>query len=143
MIIQSGNPKMNQQNNSLKSRTPHNGDAAYYVLDYLTHSFPVQLYEPFTDIEGNLSSRPVTRDGQPVECREAVRRRDALIEKLASLPPVPGALDQIVQRFGTDLVAEVTGRSRRIVRKGEGHSARLVVENRAGAANLTDLFLHG
>jgi hypothetical protein len=109
-----------------------------YVLDYLAHSFPVQLYEPFTDSEGNLSSRPVTRDGQPVECREAVRRRDALIEKLASLPPVPGALDQIVQRFGTDLVAEVTGRSRRIVRKGEGHSARLVVENRAGAANLSE-----
>ncbi|MEY8838598.1 strawberry notch-like NTP hydrolase domain-containing protein [Cribrihabitans sp. XS_ASV171] len=109
-----------------------------YVLDYLAHSFPVQLYEPFTDSEGNLSSRPVTRDGQPVECREAVRRRDALIEKLASLPPVPGALDQIVQRFGTDLVAEVTGRSRRIVRKGGGHSARLVVENRAGAANLTE-----
>ncbi|KII15457.1 bifunctional class I SAM-dependent methyltransferase/DEAD/DEAH box helicase [Phaeobacter sp. S60] len=109
-----------------------------YVLDYLAHSFPVQLYEPLTDSEGNLSSRPVTRDGQPVECREAVRRRDALIEKLASLPPVPGALDQIVQRFSTDLVAEVTGRSRRIVRKGEGHSARLVVENRAGAANLTE-----
>jgi hypothetical protein len=107
-------------------------------LDYLQHSFPVQLYEPFTDSEGNLSSRPVTRDGQPVECREAVRRRDALIEHLASLPPVPGALDQIVQRFGTDLVAEVTGRSRRIVRKGEGHAARLVVESRAGSANLAE-----
>jgi hypothetical protein len=109
-----------------------------YVLDYLAHSFPVQLYEPFTDSEGNLSSRPVVRDGQPVECREAVRRRDALIEKLASLPPVPGALDQIVQRFGTDLVAEVTGRSRRIVRKGDGASARLVVESRAGSANLVE-----
>ena len=109
-----------------------------YVLDYLAHSFPVQLYEPFTDSEGNLSSRPVTLDGQPVECREAVRRRDTLIEKLASLPPVPGALDQIVQHFGMDLVAEVTGRSRRIVRKGEGQSARLVVENRAGASNLTE-----
>ena len=107
-------------------------------LDYLQHSFPVQLYEPFTDSEGNLSSRPVTRDGQPVECREAARRRDALIEHLASLPPVLGALDQIVQRFGTDLVAEVTGRSRRIVRKGEGHAARLVVENRAGSANLAE-----
>ena len=107
-------------------------------LDYLAHSFPVQLYEPFTDSEGNLSSRPVTRDGQPVECREAVRRRDALIEKLASLPPIPGALDQIVQRFGTDLVAEVTGRSRRIVRKGEGHAARLAVESRAGSANLAE-----
>ena len=41
-----------------------------YVLDYLAHSFPVQLYEPFTDSEGNLSSRPVVRDGQPVECRD-------------------------------------------------------------------------
>ncbi|MGH6990256.1 MAG: strawberry notch-like NTP hydrolase domain-containing protein, partial [Stellaceae bacterium] len=103
-----------------------------YVLDYLAHSFPVQLYEPFTDSEGNLSSRPVYRDGQPVESREAVARRDRLIEKLASLPPVPGALDQIIQRFGTDIVAEVTGRSRRVVRKGD----RLMVENRAGSANL-------
>ncbi|MET4386702.1 putative RNA methylase [Bradyrhizobium sp. F1.4.3] len=105
-----------------------------YVLDYLAHSFPVQLYEPFTDSEGNLCSRPVYRDGQPVESREAVARRDRLIEKLASLPPVPGALDQVVQRFGTDLVAEVTGRSRRIVRRGD----RLVVENRAGSANLAE-----
>ena len=105
-----------------------------YVLDYLAHSFPVQLYEPFTDGEGNLSSRPVYRDGQPVESREAVARRDELIERLASLPPVPGALDQIVQRFGTDMVSEVTGRSRRIVKKGE----RLAVENRAPSANLAE-----
>lgn len=110
-----------------------------YVLDYLAHSFPVQLYEPFTDGEGNLSSRAVVRDGQPVECREAVARRAALIEKLASLPPVPGALDQIVQHFGTAIVAEVTGRSRRIVRKpGTGGSDRLVVENRAASANLAE-----
>ncbi|MCA1421088.1 MULTISPECIES: strawberry notch-like NTP hydrolase domain-containing protein [unclassified Bradyrhizobium] len=105
-----------------------------YVLDYLAHSFPVQLYEPFTDSEGNLCSRPVYRDGQPVESREAVARRGRLIEKLASLPPVPGALDQIVQRFGTDMVAEVTGRTRRIIRKGD----RLVVDNRAGSANLAE-----
>ena len=105
-----------------------------YVLDYLAHSFPVQLYEPFTDSEGNLCSRPVYRDGQPVESREAVARRDRLIEKLASLPPVPGALDQVIQRFGTELVAEVTGRSRRVIRKGD----RLVVENRAGSANLAE-----
>ena len=110
-----------------------------YVLDYLAHSFPTQLYEPFTDSEGNLSSRPVYRDGQPVQCREAVARRDRLIEKLASLPPVHGALDQIVQRFGTEMVAEVTGRSRRIVRKtGSDGIDRLAVENRAGSANLAE-----
>ncbi|WP_456660647.1 strawberry notch-like NTP hydrolase domain-containing protein [Bradyrhizobium sp. JR3.5] len=108
-----------------------------YVLDYLVHSFPTQLYEPFTDREGNLSSRPAFRDGQPVQCRDAVARRDLLIEKLASLTPVQGALDQIVQRFGTDIVAEVTGRSRRIISKrGNDGVDRLVVENRAGSANL-------
>ncbi|MGJ5136193.1 MULTISPECIES: strawberry notch-like NTP hydrolase domain-containing protein [unclassified Bradyrhizobium] len=105
-----------------------------YVLDYLAHSFPVQLYEPFTDGEGNLLSRPVTRDGRPVESREAVARRDQMIEHLASLAPVPGALDQIVQRFSTDMVAEVTGRSRRIVRVRD----RMVVETRATSANLAE-----
>jgi hypothetical protein len=109
------------------------------VLDYLQHSFPTQLFAPFTDDAGNLSSRPVTRDGQPVQCRDAVRRRDALIEHLAALSPVQGALDQIVQRFGTEVVAEVTGRSRRIVRKvAADGSERLAVENRAGSANLAE-----
>ena len=109
-----------------------------YVGSYLQHSFPVQLYEPFTDGEGNLSSRPVFRDGQPVECREAVARRDEMLEHLGSLPPVPGALDQVIQHFGTEIVAEVTGRSRRIIRKGEGPAARLTVETRAPSANLAE-----
>ena len=117
-----------------------NCDCKEYVLDYLAHSFPVQLYEPYTDSEGKLSSRPVYRDGQPVESRGVVARRDALIAKLASLPPVPGALDQLVQHFGTDTVAEVTGRSRRIVRRSSGaaRSDRLVVETRAASANLAE-----
>ncbi|MFP5454007.1 MAG: strawberry notch-like NTP hydrolase domain-containing protein, partial [Alphaproteobacteria bacterium] len=64
-----------------------------YVLDYLAHSFPVQLYEPFTDSEGNLASRPAfDADGNPILNREACRARDAMLERLAALPPVPGAL---------------------------------------------------
>jgi predicted RNA methylase len=110
-----------------------------YVLDYLAYGFPTQLYEPFTDGEGNLSSRPVYRDGQPVQCREAIERRDRMIERLASLPPVQGALDQIVQRFGTGHVAEITGRSRRIVRKtGAAGLDRFAVEARAASANLAE-----
>jgi hypothetical protein len=110
-----------------------------YVLDYLLHSFPTQLFEEYSDEEGNICSRPVEIDGQPVQCREAVERRDELIAHLASLPPVPGALDQIVQRFGTEDVAEVTGRSRRIVRRnGADGIARLAVENRAASANLAE-----
>ena len=85
-------------------------------LEYLAHAFPVQLQEPFTDDEGNLMSRPVTdAEGNPVLCQEAVAARDALIEKLAALPPVQAALDQILHRFGGEAVAEVTGRSRRVL----------------------------
>ena len=107
-----------------------------YVLDYLKHSFPTQLFELYTDEEGNLHSRPVTdADGNPVQSREAVERRDRMIEHLASLPPVQGALDQILHRFGTEMVAEVTGRSRRIV---ESADDRLCVETRPASANFAE-----
>lgn len=110
-----------------------------YVLDYLAHSFPVQLHEIYTDGDGNLASRPAYDDaGNVIECRDAVDRRDRLIEKLASMEPVQGALDQIVQRLGTDMVAEVTGRSRRIVRKVDADGERFVVENRPAHANLAE-----
>ncbi|WP_274630808.1 strawberry notch family protein [Arvimicrobium flavum] len=110
-----------------------------YVMDYLMNSFPVQLFDEFSDADGNISSRPAFHEGQPVICREAVEQRDRLIEHLASLPPIPAALDQIIQRFGTDKVAEVTGRSRRIVRKIAANGLdRLAVENRAASANLAE-----
>ena len=111
-----------------------------YVGGYLMHSFPTQLFEEYSDAEGNVTSRPVhDADGNPVQCREAVRRRDEMIEKLASLPPVGSALDQILHHFGSDIVAEVTGRSRRIVKKtGRDGIDRLAVENRPGSANLAE-----
>ncbi len=110
-----------------------------YVLDYLAHGFPTQLFEVFTDSEGNLLSRPVFREGQPVRSREAVERRDRMIEHLAALPAVQGALNQVVQRFGTDQVAKVTGRSRRVVRKvAADGTERLAVETRPGSANLAE-----
>lgn len=110
------------------------------VAEYLNHSFPTQLFEEYSDAEGNLLSRPVyDAAGNPVLCREAVVRRDALLERLGSLPAIPTALDQIVQHFGTDRVAEITGRTRRIVRRDDGGSiARFAVESRPGSANLDE-----
>jgi len=107
-----------------------------YVLDYLLHSFPTQLFETFSDENGNIRSRPMIVDGQPVICREAVAARDALLERLAALPPVQSALDQLIHHFGEDAVAEVTGRSRRIVKRHEGNGFVLAVQNRPGSANL-------
>ena len=114
--------------------TPHET-----VIEFLAHAFPVQLQEPFTDESGNLFSRPVfDGDGNPVLCQEAVARRDALIEKLAALPPVPSALDQIVQLFGHEAVAEVTGRSRRVLRISDARGERLALRSRPASANLAE-----
>ncbi|MDF1670162.1 MAG: strawberry notch family protein [Roseovarius sp.] len=105
-----------------------------YVLDYLMHSFPTRLFEPYTDEDGDLKSRPAHDcDGNPIESREAVARRDAMVERLGALAPVQGALDQILWHFGKDQVAEVTGRSRRIIRTPD---QRLKVENRPGSSNI-------
>ena len=110
-----------------------------YVLDFLAHAFPVQLQEPFTDDEGNLMSRPaVDEDGNPVLSQEALAKREQLIGKLASLPPVPTALDQVVHRFGHDAVAEVTGRSRRVVRIEDAQGARLALRPRPASAGLAE-----
>ncbi len=110
-----------------------------HVLDFLAHAFPVQLQEPFTDSDGNLMSRPaVDADGHPVLCQEALAQRDALLEKLASLPPVPSALDQVVQHFGHEAVAEVTGRSRRVLRIADRTGDRLVLRSRPASANLAE-----
>ena len=116
------------------------------ILSYLMHAFPVQLQEPFTDDGGNLLSRPARdADGNPVLCKEAEDRRDALIEKLAALPPVPTALDQIVQHFGHEAVAEVTGRSRRVLRITDAKGERLALRSRPAFANLaeTAAFMNG
>ncbi len=110
-----------------------------HVIDYLAHAFPVQRMAPFTDENGNLMSRPmVDRDGHPVLSREALAARDALIEQLAALPPVPSALDQVVRHFGHESVAEVTGRSRRVVKLADANGERLAVRSRPASSSLAE-----
>ena len=106
-----------------------------YVLGYLEHAFPTFLHELYSDEEGHVRSRPVfDADGRPVHCQEALAARDALIAHLASLPPVPSALDQIVHVFGHEGVAEITGRSRRVLRIEN----RLALRTRPASANLSE-----
>ncbi len=111
-----------------------------YVLDFLEHAFPVQLQEPFEDDDGNLMSRPVfdADNNNPVLCQEALAKRDALIQKLGALPPVQAALDQIVHHFGDDAVAEITGRSRRVLRVSDARGERLALRSRPASANLAE-----
>jgi hypothetical protein len=56
--------------------------------------------------------------GNPVHSQEALRiGRDRM---LGALPPIVPALDAIIARFGADAVAEVTGRTRRLLSLPDG-----------------------
>ena len=140
MIIQSGILKIKRQNINLNSQTLHNCDTAYYVVGYLEKAFPVQQMVLVAQEDGPASSVMVAqplRDGQgrPVISREALALRDAALEEILLLAPVPSALDQIVWAFGPDMVAEVTGRSLRPVKDGSGC---LRVERRSASANAAE-----
>ncbi|MEC8180343.1 MAG: strawberry notch C-terminal domain-containing protein, partial [Pseudomonadota bacterium] len=107
-----------------------------YVIDYLAKSFPVRLMQVFADEDGNLRSEAMSdEEGNPVFCPRAIAARDALIEQLCALPPIATALDAIIEHFGTDAVAEVTGRTRRLVLGRDGEQR---LERRSPSANVAE-----
>ena len=106
------------------------------ILGYLEQGFPVQLQETWVDEDGNEKARPAfDAEGRAILSLKAIAERDRLIESLAALPPVPTALDQLVHHFGDTGTAEITGRSRRILRLDDG---RLALKPRSQSANLSD-----
>ena len=87
------------------------------MLNFLNACFPVQMMEEYEDEDGKIKTRPVLNSqGKPVESQEAKRMRDELIAKVNSIKQFPESpLDLIINYFGPDSVAEVTGRSRRFI----------------------------
>jgi plasmid stabilization system protein ParE len=113
-----------------------------YLIDYLENAFPVRDMETYVGEDGKERSRPrVDEAGNPILSRQAVELRDGMIETLCALPAVSTALDEIIRTFGSDAVAEVTGRQRRLMTGSDG---RQRVERRSGKANLaeTEAFMH-
>lgn len=91
------------------------------IMDYIEKSFPVQQYEEYVDDDGNKKSRPVfDSKGNPVINRQAQQSKERLLDKLGSIKVPSSALDMIINHFGTDLVAENTGRKRRLVFNKQG-----------------------
>ncbi len=111
-----------------------------YVMEYLVRSFPTTLHEETVDDEGNVIAVPVRdEDGNPVDSQEAVEARDLLIVQLGALPGMPSAIDILLHRFGHETIAEVTGRSRRILAlPASGGGTRHAVSARPPSANLSE-----
>ena len=92
------------------------------LMDYIEKSFPVQQYENYRDDNGNIKSKPVyDSQGAPVINREAVKMREQLLDKLGSIKVPDSPIDMIISNFGSDMVAENTGRSKRVITKDGKH----------------------
>ncbi len=88
------------------------------IASLVERCFPLTLYQEQTDeATGKTIRVPVLdRDGNPVTSREAQEMKDGLLDELSGLTLPENPLDQIVNHFGEDRVAELTGRKRRLIR---------------------------
>lgn len=106
------------------------------LLQYIDNSYPTVLYEPYEDENGNTKFRPV-RDaqGNPVNDPVALRRKQELLDRTALLKAPSSPIGMILDTFGAEKVAEITGRTQRVVQKEqEDGSMKAVLEkNRSDA----------
>ncbi|MGK7943450.1 MAG: strawberry notch C-terminal domain-containing protein [Microcystaceae cyanobacterium] len=105
------------------------------VHEYLNKCFPTLLWEEYEDENGNTKKRQVLdADGNPVHCQEALRIKHETIEDLALLPSMPTVIDGLIWHFGYQNVAEVTGRSKRVITEGD----KLKLVKRSEQASLAE-----
>jgi hypothetical protein len=111
------------------------------MVKYLENAFPVYEYEEYVDDNGNIRTRPVLdSNGQPVVSAEAVRKRDKLIDEVKMMRVPDGPMEILFDTFGPDAVAEVTGRTQRIVNKfnPETNRKERVIEKRNEKSTIAD-----
>ena len=110
------------------------------LMQYLEKSFPTQQYEEYLDDNDNVRSRPVVDShGNPVINQEAQAMKDELLAKLGSMKVPEGPLEIVLNSFGADNVAEITGRTRRVVKvKDEAGRVTAKLENRGQAQATAD-----
>ncbi|MDF0491576.1 strawberry notch C-terminal domain-containing protein [Sphingomonas sp. H39-1-10] len=118
-------------------------DCKEYLIDYLNSAFPTRMMRVFKGTDGENRSELMTDgDGRPVHSQFALQTRENLIERLCAMPAIPSALDELIRHFGTDGLAEVTGRTRRLIVDSQG---RQQVERRTARSNIAeaDAFMSG
>ncbi|HNW87260.1 MAG TPA: strawberry notch family protein [Candidatus Limiplasma sp.] len=110
------------------------------LIEYLNKAFPVSVYEEVEDDNGKKRFVALKgKDGEPIIDKEAVRLRDELIEKINQMKVPDGPLEMLFDAFGADNVAEVTGRTRRVVSKANENGQMVrVEESRSEKSALAD-----
>lgn len=105
------------------------------LAELVDKSFPIQLYQEETDENGVTRKVPVyNEDGSPVISQEALRMKQDLLDQLSDMNVPENPIDQIINYFGEDKVAELTGRKKRIIRNKETGKTEYVQRNPEGIA---------
>jgi hypothetical protein len=92
------------------------------IAAMVDRAFPTTLYQDVTDPGTGKTIQVPVRDasGNPVHSKEALRMKQQVIDGLSALELPENPLDQLVNHFGERDVAELTGRTRRLVRDSQG-----------------------
>nr|MBA3714990.1 strawberry notch C-terminal domain-containing protein [Pyrinomonadaceae bacterium] len=88
------------------------------IAAMVERGFPTTLYQDVTDPTTGKTIQVPVKDEQDtiVESKQALVMRQRLIDGLSALELPENPLDQLVNHFGERNVAELTGRSRRLIR---------------------------
>ena len=110
------------------------------LLQLVDKAFPIWQYETYIDPDGNERVRLVIdSEGNKVANPEAVAAKEKLLLDLGSLRVPDGPLEILVNHYGPEAVAEVTGRKQRVVNKpDETGRMKKVLEKRGTDANVAE-----
>ncbi|MDQ3472899.1 MAG: strawberry notch family protein, partial [Acidobacteriota bacterium] len=101
------------------------------IAAMVDRGFPTTLYQDVTDPGTGKTIQVPVRDaqGNTVQSKEALRMKQELIDGLSALELPENPLDQLVNHFGESNVAELTGRTRRLIR--DQRTGRIEYKKRA------------
>ncbi|MBP8286048.1 MAG: strawberry notch family protein, partial [Rhodoferax sp.] len=150
LVLQLVNTNEAAQNRAMNERVDGDADASLEDLDLtpkaallsmIDRSFPTTQMQDETDENGNTIAVPVKdSEGKLVQNANAVALKKQLMSDIENIHVFPdGPLEIVLNHFGVETVAEVTGRGQRIVRKKDKDGVvRAQLEKRGSGANKAD-----
>ncbi|MCY4261586.1 MAG: strawberry notch family protein, partial [Rhodobacteraceae bacterium] len=89
------------------------------LINVITNSYPTAIMQPVRDPESGTIDWKYATDskGELIQDPALVAKKQALIDEVAAFQLPGNPLDMLLEHFGYDNFAEVSGRSSRIVRK--------------------------
>lgn len=95
------------------------------LVRLIENCFPTALYQEITDeVTEKIKYEPLLgENGEQIHSKAALALKQELLDRLATLALPEHPLDQLINHFGTENVAEMTGRKMRLVKLTNGEFA--------------------